>query len=106
MTEETVEVEVKIRRFNPKRDDKAVFQSYKVPLKFGMSILNVLEYIYENLDSSLAYYNCCCRRGFCKNCYVLADGKPVLACNEILKSGVTLEPLPRRELIKDLYVKG
>lgn len=101
MTEKIVQV--KIRRFNPKRDKNPTYKTYEVPLTFGMTAMNVLNYIYENLDSSLAYYNCC-KRGFCKGCYVHANGKSSLACLTIVKSDIILEPLPRHELIKDLYV--
>lgn len=100
----TKTINVKVHRFNPRdKNPRSRFQSYRVPLENGMSILNVLNYIYENLDSSLAYY-VSCRIGKCTGCHVKVNGKVKLICTTLATQDMTLEPLPHYKVIKDLVV--
>ena len=100
-------VKVKVFRFDPSTDEKPLYRTYEVPLAERMSVLDVLDYIYENLDSSLAYYaHAACRHGVCNSCSVLVNGKPALACQTVVLSDITIEPIPKFEVLKDLvYVK-
>jgi succinate dehydrogenase/fumarate reductase-like Fe-S protein len=70
-----------------------------------MSVTNVLDYIYENLDSSLAYYTSC-HRGVCGRCLMIVNGKTRLACIELVTDNLTLNPLPNHRVIRDLVVEG
>lgn len=103
MTETPKEISVKVYRFNPRVDKKAGYLTYKVPLEKGWSILNVLKHIYENLDSSLAFYTSC-RIGKCNGCLVFVNGKSTRACTTPIRGNITIEPLKGFELIKDLVV--
>ena len=96
-------IKVKVYRFNPQKDKESRYMTYDVPFEEMMSILSVIDYIFENLDSSLSYYGSC-RRGECSRCYVNVNGKTVKACLEIARGDMTIEPVPRYDLIKDLYV--
>lgn len=98
-------ITVRCLRFDPSVDSEPYYQEYEVPLVFGMSVTNVLDYIYENLDSSLAYY-ANCHRGVCGRCAVLANGRRRLACTELVTGDVTIEPLPDHQVIRDLLVEG
>lgn len=77
--------------------------TYDVPLEGSMSVLNILDYIFENFDSSLSYYGSC-RRGECNRCNVNVNGTTVRACIAIVQGDITIDPVPKYEIIKDLYV--
>jgi succinate dehydrogenase/fumarate reductase iron-sulfur protein len=98
-------ITVRFLRFHPERDVEPYYQEYTVPLSFGMSVINILDYIYENIDGTLSYFTNC-RRGLCGRCLVRVDGKPVLACKEMVTGDITVDPLNRDEIVKDLVIKG
>jgi len=99
-------ITVKVSRFNPEEDSEVKYETYKVPYKKGMTILDSLIYIRENYDGSLAFrYRC--RVGYCGSCSVLINGIPGLACMKEIppnKEELTIEPLSNFPLIKDLVV--
>ncbi|MEM1524572.1 MAG: 2Fe-2S iron-sulfur cluster-binding protein [Nitrososphaerales archaeon] len=96
-------ITVKIFRFNPKEGQNPKYQTYKIPLTEGMSVLSILKYIYENEDSSLAFYYSC-RIGKCNGCYLIVNGKIVKACTTIVHDDITIEPLHGFKIIRDLVV--
>ena len=83
--------------------EKSKWVDYEVPIEEGMTVLGVLDYIYEHIDSSLAYYQSC-RIGLCKGCWVVVDEKPVLSCETIAINGMRIAPLEKFALIRDLVV--
>ena len=92
---------MRVYRFNPKKDKKPHYETYKIPYIEGMSVRNALDYIRENIDGSFAYYESC-RIGKCLGCIATIDGKKRLTCTTPLKPDMTIEPLRDREVIKDL----
>jgi succinate dehydrogenase/fumarate reductase iron-sulfur protein len=105
MAEKTKEINVKILRSKPWESKKPEYETYNVPLESKMSILNVLVYIAENLDPTLGFYSSC-RIGKCAGCQVVVDGKVRLACVTLVEGDITLEPLRKFKVIKDLVVEG
>lgn len=108
MAKETLkEVTCKIQRYNPETDKKKQFQSFTIPVKRGMTVLDGLIYIKENLDSTLAFRTSC-RMGICGSCGMLVNNYPHLACHtqieEFNADTLTLKPLPNMGIIKDLVV--
>lgn len=101
-----MEILVKIQRYNPPKDSKPYYQKYEIPYKEGMTILDILIYIRENLDSSLAFrYEC--RKITCGNCGVLLNNKAVLACGTMVDKKnhiIIIKPLLNFPVIKDLVV--
>jgi succinate dehydrogenase/fumarate reductase-like Fe-S protein len=97
------QVKIKIHRFNPEAGEYV--QTYTVPLENDKdySVLNVLDYIACNLDSTLAYFDhAACRQGACKKCLVRIDGRISTACTEhVNKSEIELKPCSSH-VIKDL----
>jgi len=95
-------VTVTCLKYDEEKPEKTVSKKYEVPLNGEMSVLNVLDYIHENLDSSLFYYSCC-RRGLCGECAVKVNGKRVLACETMVAGDIEIDPLigKKRETIKD-----
>lgn len=92
---------VYIKRGMPQEEGS--WADYQVPLAPNMTVLGVLDYIYENIDSSLAYYQSC-RFGRCKGCLVSVDGKTVLSCDHSAFDGMRVGPVEKFVLIKDLVV--
>ena len=98
-------VVVKVFRFDPSVDKEPYYKSYEVPLVSGMSAMGALDYIYQNVDSTIAYYDhAACDLGICARCTGRVNGKPGLLCQTIIHDDVTLEPLSKSGVIKDLVV--
>ncbi len=96
-------IKVNISRFSPSDDMKPHIEAFDVPLQKGMSVVNVLDYVYENLDGSLAYFShTACRHNTCGRCALLINGKVFLACQTKVFDDMTIEPLPRSKIIRDL----
>ena len=95
---------VRVARFDPERDAAPHYDSYPVPIQEGWSILNVLTYIYEEMDPTLAFYGPC-RIGKCVACHVKVNGKTRLACTELAPpQEMTLDPMTQRGLIRDFVI--
>jgi succinate dehydrogenase/fumarate reductase-like Fe-S protein len=81
-------------------------QEFEVPVTEGMSVLGALDYIYENLDPTLAYYDhAACAQGICKTCLAKIDGKPGLMCQTLVKGDVRVEPAGKFKVIRDLVTE-
>ncbi|MBN2571959.1 MAG: succinate dehydrogenase iron-sulfur subunit [Ignavibacteriales bacterium] len=96
----------KVFRFDPEKDKKPRFETYKVEWKSGQTVLDGLNYIRDNIDGSLAYRSSC-REGVCGSCAMHINGKYCLACEQQLKElsdTITIRPLANLEVIKDLFV--
>lgn len=97
---------IKIFRFNPATDKKHRFETYEVPCRSGMTVLQALNYILETLDGSLAYRSSC-REGICGSCAMHINGTYRLACETQLahlRNPVTIRPMAHMDIIKDLVV--
>ncbi|MFW9830166.1 MAG: fumarate reductase (CoM/CoB) subunit TfrB [Candidatus Thorarchaeota archaeon] len=98
-------VQFRIQRHNPDLDDEPYIVTYEVPYTDRQGVLDALHYIFQNLDSSLAYrWNC--RTGQCGSCAISINGIPGLACRTVVDPSqqYTLEPLPNFPVIRDLVV--
>ncbi len=79
------------------------FEDFEVPYENGMSVLDALRWIRVHLDSTLAIRYSCINANACKTCMALVDGEVEYTCIAKLLPGiVTVEPLPKRRLIRDL----
>jgi succinate dehydrogenase / fumarate reductase iron-sulfur subunit len=100
-------VEFKIFRFDPEKDRSPRFDRYQVPAEKGMTVLEGLWYILDNLDGSLSFRSSC-RAAVCGSCTMHINDKYRLACNtqiETFKSGtVVIQPLAHLPVLKDLVV--
>jgi len=100
-------VTVRISRFDSKVDDAPHYQSYQVPFQPRMTVMDVLDYVYEHLDPTLAYHShTSCHRRVCARCNVAVNNKPGLSCHTEVTGDVTIDPLPRLKVIRDLVVEG
>ncbi|MGQ9696106.1 MAG: 2Fe-2S iron-sulfur cluster-binding protein [Thermodesulfobacteriota bacterium] len=95
---------IEIRREDALSKKEAHYDVYEISAERGMTILEILNEIYEKLDESLAFRHYHCRRGICLSCTVKLNGKIVRACATLLWPGrkYLLEPAYGEALIKDL----
>ena len=99
-------IQVKVFRFDPSTDKEPRYQTYSVPFESGMSAMTALDYIYQNLDGTLAYYDhAACDLGICARCTGVINGKPGLFCQTVMEGNVTLEPVSKSKVLKDLVIK-
>jgi succinate dehydrogenase / fumarate reductase, iron-sulfur subunit len=102
---ENIMINFKIHRYNPEKDNGTHWQEFTIPTKHGMTVLEGLIYIKENIDSTLVFRTSC-RMGICGSCGMLINNYPRLACQtqieELNSSKIILKPLPNFPVIKDL----
>ena len=88
-----------------KKDAKPYRQEFTVTVTKGMTVLDGLVWIKENLDPTLSWRSSC-RMGVCGSCGMFINGLPRLACaNQVAhlhSDRVTIKPLPNFDIIKDL----
>jgi succinate dehydrogenase/fumarate reductase iron-sulfur protein len=95
---------IKIMRFDPASGKEQMLQKFQVPYVKGLTVMDGLIHIYQNLDSSLAFRSSC-QSGLCFLCLIQIDGKPKCPCKTFLTEEMMLEPLKNREIIRDLVVE-
>jgi succinate dehydrogenase/fumarate reductase-like Fe-S protein len=79
------------------------YDTFDVPYEDGMSVLDALRWIRVHLDSTLGIRYSCINANACKTCMALVNGAVEYTCIAKLMPGViTVEPLPKRPLIRDL----
>jgi succinate dehydrogenase / fumarate reductase iron-sulfur subunit len=90
-----------IRRGAPNESPR--YEDFTVPYEDGMSVLDALRWIRGHLDSTLAIRYSCINANACKTCMALVDGAVEYTCTARLSpSCTTVEPLPKRPVIRDL----
>ncbi len=101
------EITLKIIRSTPSSNNKVkpMIVTYTVPVTEGMTVLDALRYVKTDVDHSIAFRHSC-RMGNCGSCAVIANNKPILACQtQITKLGsreIEIRPLENFPVIRDL----
>ncbi|MBI2854675.1 MAG: succinate dehydrogenase iron-sulfur subunit [Chloroflexi bacterium] len=94
-------------RFDPSKDKESRYEAYQVPVREGMTVLDGLLYILDNVDPTLSF-RFACREGVCGSCAMFINGSYRLACQTQIKDlksdRIKIEPLPNFQVIKDLVV--
>lgn len=97
----------KIQRFDPEVDASPYFDTYTVPIRERMTVLEALFEILDNHDGSVAFRSSC-RGAVCGSDALYINGRFRLACNTaiapLLPQEITISPLPYMRVIKDLVV--
>lgn len=93
---------LQVYRFDPGANQPVHYDEFKIPYSKGLTVLDGLIYIYENIDSSLSF-RWSCKNVQCGTCGMLVNEKPALACERKLESGeiVRVDPYPL-PIVKDL----
>lgn len=96
-------ITINVYRFDPELDLTPRLENYVVPFEPGMSAMDTLDYIYQNLDNTLAYYDHAgCTLGICGKCIGKINGRPGLFCQTAVTGDILLEPLSKKKILKDL----
>lgn len=106
---------VAVTRYAPERDTAPYQEYFEVPYDDSTSMLDVLQYIKEHLDSSLSY-RWSCRMAICGSCGVMVNGMPKLGCKDFVRdyikanktqnddAVIRIEPLAHFSVERDLVV--
>ena len=99
-------VTFRVKRFQPGVDARPHWERYDVAVEPKMSVLDALFAILERQDGTLGFrYSC--RAAMCGSCAMVINGREGLACSTRLDGmgrTVTVEPMRRQPVIKDLVV--
>src|SRR5512143_91114 len=103
-----MEVTLKIFRYNPEKDKKPSYKTYKVEAVETDRVLDLLEKVKGYQDGTLSFRRSCAH-GICGSDGMRINGKNQLACSILLKDlntrkPITIEPLPSMPIIKDLII--
>lgn len=97
----------RVFRFDPDKDQMPYFQDFNLPDVKGMTVLEGLYYILENLDPTLAFRSSC-RAAVCGSCAMHINGQYRLACetqvDDFRPHAIVLRPLAHMTMIRDLVV--
>jgi fumarate reductase (CoM/CoB) subunit B len=100
-TTEPDKVRVRLYRFDPAVDRAPRYEAYEVPHTPRMRIMDVLDYVHENMAVDFGYRWLCGSKK-CGTCAVNVNGSPKLACWEEAEREMTIEPLSNMQVIRDL----
>ncbi|MEZ5946150.1 MAG: succinate dehydrogenase iron-sulfur subunit [Hyphomonas sp.] len=98
--------EFRIYRYNPDEGTGPRWDTYWVDMdRAGTMILDVLLYIKNNIDPTLAFRRSC-REGVCGSCAMNIAGRNTIACtkgfDDLPSGAVTISPLPHQPVVRDL----
>ena len=108
MAESTKTIEIEVLRYRPEQDQEPFYQTYSVPFSDDWSVLQGLQYIKDDLDSSLSF-RWSCRMAICGSCGMMIAGVPKLGCRTFLRNyypgKVRVGPLNHFPIERDLVVE-
>lgn len=98
---------VKVLRYNPEKDTKPHWQTFKPEIEHNSTILDILNTIHWDIDGTLAFRRSC-RSAICGSCAMKVNGQNILACetpmHQFKSKKLKIEPLPGFPILKDLVV--
>jgi succinate dehydrogenase / fumarate reductase iron-sulfur subunit len=102
----TMQVTLKILRYNPEADQKAHYETYTLEAEPTERVLDLLERVKGHDDGSLSFRRSCAH-GVCGSDAMRINGRNHLACKTIVRElgdKITVEPLLGLKVVKDLIV--
>lgn len=106
-------LDLKVFRYDPEVPEKEEprFDTFTIPFKKGMTVLDALMWARDHYDSSLTFRHSC-RQAVCGSDALFINGRQRLGCqtqvadlaDEGIPNAVRVEPLPHQEVVKDLVV--
>ena len=102
----TVSVELRIKRYDPERDNGPHWETYEVEVEESDRVLDALHEVRWHQDGSLAFRRSCAH-GVCGSDAMVVNGENRLACVLLIRDvgrSITVEPLRGLRVLKDLVV--
>jgi succinate dehydrogenase / fumarate reductase iron-sulfur subunit len=103
----SMQVELKILRYDPERDAAPHWETYSVVADPMDRVLDLLHKVKFEQDGTLTFRRSCAH-GVCGSDAMLINGRNRLACkirvDQLGKKGITVAPLPGLKVVKDLVV--
>jgi succinate dehydrogenase / fumarate reductase iron-sulfur subunit len=102
----SVDLNLRIKRFDPERDDRPHWETYTVDVEPTDRVLDALHQVRWYRDGSLAFRRSCAH-GVCGSDAMVINGQNRLACVLLVRdvgSSITVEPLRGLPVLKDLVV--
>ena len=84
------DVKLRLFRFDPSTDEVPYFETHTVPRTPDMRVLDALDHVYQDSDSSVGYRWFCGTKK-CGECAITVNGQPMLACWEPAVEEMTCE---------------
>ena len=97
-------ITITVVRTSPETGMKPREVKYTIPYSDRMRVMDALNYVRENIDSSLAFRWSCRYYAKCGTCAAMINGKPGLTCYEPAVDGMVVAPLANFPVIRDLVV--
>ena len=95
---------IKILRFDPASMKEPMWQEFEIPFIKGNTVTDAILYIHREIDSTLAF-RASCQVGLCYGCLIQINGNSRCPCKTYMKERMTLEPLKKKKVIRDLVVE-
>lgn len=99
-------IELEIMRYDPEQDEAPYFSNYIVAARHDWAVLDVLNYIKENMDTTISY-RWSCHMMVCGSCSMMVNGEPGLACSTFIRDlpdRIRIEALANFPIERDLVV--
>ncbi len=101
-----VDVELKIKRYNPEQDTKPHWETYEVRVEDTDRVVDALHEVKWHHDGTLSFRRSCVH-GVCGSDAMVINGSNALACVLLVKdvgTKISVEPIRGLPVIKDLVV--
>ena len=101
-----MEITIKIFRYNPEKDKRGHYETYKLEGDENDRVLDVLEYVKGMEDGTLSFRRSCAH-GVCGSDAIRINGRNMLACKTLVRdvgANITVEPVLGLKIVKDLIV--
>ena len=101
-----MEVNLRIKRFNPEVDKRPHWETYTVDVDESDRVLDALHQVKWHQDGTLSFRRSCAH-GVCGSDAMVINGKNRLACVLLVRdvgSEITIEPIRGLPVVKDLVV--
>jgi fumarate reductase iron-sulfur subunit len=101
------EITLEVLRYHPELATEPHWQSYTVPYHDDWVVLDALNHIKDNVDTTLSY-RWSCHMAICGSCGMMINGEPKLACHAFLRAyrhkAIRIEPLEHFPIERDLVI--
>jgi fumarate reductase iron-sulfur subunit len=98
---------LEVQRYLPEEESEPRFQSYQILYKDNWVVLDGLNYIKAEVDTTLSF-RWSCRMGICGSCGMMVNGEPKLTCETFIRDydteTIKIEPLAHFPVVRDLVI--